>query len=54
MKYWECEFICKNRWKKIKRGIAIKISNDKKYEYYLSEIVFEIENNQILKKIQRN
>ena len=40
--------------KKLKEELLIKISNDKKYEYYLSEIVFEIENNQILKKIQRN
>ena len=36
--------------KKLKEELLIKISNDKKYEYYLSEIVFEIENNQIFEK----
>ena len=35
--------------KKLKKELIIKISNNKKFEYNLSEILFEIENNENLK-----
>ncbi len=36
---------------KLKNKLKIKISNDKKYEYNLSEILFEVESNSNLKEI---